>query len=134
MEKEVSTGIYKLQIGHAVYVGGSVNIKNRIKTHISALKHGNHKNKTLQREYDDGWPWNYSILEKCKAEDMDAREQYWITKLKASSFIVNRTSGGRSGYRHSEETLKTLSEKMKGRKRAKMNQNKLEKIKRSLGL
>ena len=45
-------GIYKISIGPHIYVGQSINLHSRLKTHKSQLKSGNHPNYRVQESYN----------------------------------------------------------------------------------
>ena len=63
-------GIYKISFynSNRVYIGQSVNIKNRIKYHKVCLKSNRHYNKKLQRSYNKYGlkSFVFEVLEHCK--------------------------------------------------------------------
>ncbi len=76
------TGIYKIEniVSLIVYVGKTINIKNRWKQHIAALNENKHCNTHLQRAWNKYGPENFKfeILELCNKNKLSEREKYWI--------------------------------------------------------
>ncbi|AJA49548.1 endonuclease [Clostridium pasteurianum DSM 525 = ATCC 6013] len=66
-------GIYNKITGECIYVG-SGGLRNRESTHLGLLRHGNHKNKLLQKIYDEIGENNLEdkILEYC--DDANKKE------------------------------------------------------------
>jgi group I intron endonuclease len=81
------SGIYKItQISTGrVYVGSSVDISKRLKTHSNALKKGIHHNSRIQAAYNETGEGSfiYEVLEVCKIKEMIERENFWIRELNA---------------------------------------------------
>lgn len=105
------------------YVGFSVDIHRRFVTHKKLLKNGKHTNKHLQCAYNKYGEdsFLYTIIQYLP-ENNDILcdfEVYWIVYF--NSFIeedgYNLTMGGEGIClkKHSEETKKLLSEKLKGK-------------------
>lgn len=94
-------GIYKitnLETDQA-YIGQSVDIKERFKTHIkTALSCGPSTNKLYQEMKKYG-PENFSfeILEEVSRDKLNEREVYWIDFYKTKDFGMNGTRGGAAG-------------------------------------
>lgn len=136
----MESGVYVIEclITHKVYVGSSVNIKDRFKRHRYELNRDNHHSQHLQRA------WNkygkdsfvFMVVEEVNDESLIVeREQYWIDKLDAYNNGYNtcptagtmlgfkfsdeskqRLSEIRKGFEHSEETKRKISESNKGKK------------------
>lgn len=73
-------GIYKIIINNKLYIGSSLDIKNRIKQHKSDLKNNRHANPKLQNAYNKYHEFKYEILEKfdfIDIKDLRIREKYW---------------------------------------------------------
>lgn len=79
-------GIYKIEnlINHKVYIGQSVNIKNRWKSHLNVSKNpvSDGYEYPLYRAFRKYGLENFSfkILEECPKEKLNQREEYYIKK------------------------------------------------------
>lgn len=76
------SGIYCIEniISGKRYVGQSINIYNRWTDHISLLNKRKHQNSHLQASWEkySQEAFIFYVLEKCRIEDLDDKEQYWI--------------------------------------------------------
>lgn len=65
------------------YIGSSVNIRQRLWTHRSELRHNHHSNAYLQSAWNKYGESNfdYSILEKCSEDNKFDREQFYIDTM-----------------------------------------------------
>lgn len=105
------TGIYKItnqKTGRA-YIGQSLCIENRWKSHIQSAKNPNNKDYNSEfytdiRDFGIN-NFNFEILEECQANKLDEREIYYISFYDTYKNGYNRTCGG-SGKNH-EDVLKT---------------------------
>lgn len=90
-------GIYKLtdQITGQSYVGQSVDMRERFRTHIkTALTYGKASNKLYQAMQKDGlYNFTFEILEEVPRSDLNEREAYWIGFYKTKEFGLNGTKG-----------------------------------------
>jgi group I intron endonuclease len=89
----MDAGIYKLKnikTGH-VYIGQSVNLKYRIRSHKQMLRDGIHDNGYLQNHFKKygADAFEHEILERCSVEFLDDREIYWILYYNS----MNRSKG-----------------------------------------
>jgi group I intron endonuclease len=120
-----SPGIYrlKMEMGETsrVYIGQSVNIRERILSHLSSLKGNRHPNKFLQRAYNKYGDCNLKIeileyLDTKDEETLTAAETFWIAACKSldPKYGFNLKEAGPSGVL-SPEIRKQISEKLKGR-------------------
>lgn len=85
-ELKFCTGVYLLKIKHHTYVGSSVNLRRRIKRHLSACLKNIHDNCRLQRAFnkygENSFSWEVlETFEKIEYKDLLVREKYWIDKL-----------------------------------------------------
>ena len=75
-------GVYciKNTITNKVYIGSSLNIKSRLKTHIFSLKNNKHHSLKLQRSYNKYGKDNFlfKILELCDKKELETKEKEWI--------------------------------------------------------
>ena len=105
------TGIYQIKnlINGNIYIGQSVNIRNRWKQHIYELNNDKHSNSHLQNAWNLYGKENFefSILEKCEINQLDEKEEYWINKLDSYQNGYNNDLGGKGcrGYKHTEEEI-----------------------------
>lgn len=104
-----------------IYIGSSVNIEERWKTHRKQLKKGNHHSTHLQRSWNKYGEDNFTFSVIEYIEDINAlleKEQYWLDKYKSYEYNVGynecRVAGSRLGCKFSDETKKLLSEIRKG--------------------
>ena len=90
-------GIYKItdQITGQIYIGQSVDIRERWRQHIkSALTYGKAPNKLYQAMQKDGlYNFTFEILEEVSRNDLNDREAYWIGFYKTKEFGLNGTKG-----------------------------------------
>ena len=120
MKKEKICGIYKIEnlINKKVYIGQSVDINTRFRSHKSELKRKNHSNRHIQNSYDkyglEGF--NFSILEICDANELDNLEIKWIKVTDSTNQDkgYNLESGGSLHKKHSKESRARMSESIRG--------------------
>lgn len=145
--KNNNCGIYAIinTVNQKIYIGQTVNFKNRKRQHFSELrlnqhgkgsKKGNRQTDHLQKSYNKYGEciFEWKILEYCKEEKLVEREQYYIDKynsanphcgynlsIKAHRSVISPEGIERirklaTGRLHTEETKKRLSLIHKGRK------------------
>lgn len=110
--------IYKIEnlVNGNVYVGQTVRqFKERKKQHLSLLRRNIHDNQHLQNAWNKYGEknFNFSIIEKCKIEDLDEAEIFWISYYKEFVAVYNLESGGNKNKKLSKETRRKLSEATK---------------------
>lgn len=75
-------GIYKIsnKENNKVYIGMSVDVHNRMKTHKWNLGKNNHINNRLQDDFNiyGANSFVYEIIEECNEDILKERETYWI--------------------------------------------------------
>lgn len=80
------SGIYKITnlVNQKFYIGGSVNVYNRMHTHRTKLKNKNHSCKHLEYSYHKYGEDNFlfEVIEYCKQDELVLREQYYLDLLK----------------------------------------------------
>lgn len=100
--KQKISGIYLIEdivTGNA-YAGQSKDIGKRWSHHASFMKNNEHKYKELQEAYnEDCKRIKYTILEECKASELQEREDWWfnyIPKVEGWNLINKQRKGGAS--------------------------------------
>lgn len=145
MKKDLC-GIYKITcvVNGKCYIGQSVDIKRRWRTHKYKLKQRTHFNQYLQNLYNKygGKNLTFEIIELCSKELLDERERYWIKYYGGveSKKNCNWESGGNSqktcssltrkrlieshlGFKVAEETKRKISNSTKGKRLGKERYN-----------
>lgn len=104
-------GIYAItnMINGKIYIGQSVDIKDRFAHHKSMLRHNRHENDYLQKAWNKYGESNFEfkILTECSEEEMDNIERDYIQKYDS----MNRDKGynfesGGSLHKHMSEESK----------------------------
>lgn len=80
------SGVYKITclVNNKIYIGSSINIYERWKTHLKELKHNYHSNEHLQNAWNLYGKDNFvfEVLELCDKNIVRNREQYYIDLTK----------------------------------------------------
>lgn len=92
-------GIYKIQNinDKKVYIGQSVNVKNRLRDHIkSAVGISTIANQLVHEAMAEEGIENFTfhLIDKCGRDKLNDREKYWIDYYKSNEWGYNRTKGG----------------------------------------
>lgn len=154
-------GIYSIKntFNNNIYIGQSINIYKRWQEHKRQLLKNEHKNKILQKDYDnfglDYFEFNIvEITEKCNLND---REVHWINKFNSfkngynmteggdinpmtyepiRESVINKIKGNKNwlGKHHTKETKEKMSKSAIGRKMSKESKIKLSNTRKSLNL
>ena len=98
-------GIYKItnQINNKSYIGQSIHIEQRWEEHLykssqcSLLKYALHKYGVNN--------FTFEVIEECKQEDLNEREQYWIQYYDSFNNGYNLTMGGDGTVKYSVEAV-----------------------------
>lgn len=124
-----------------VYVGSSIDITRRLKTHLSNLRNGKHRNSHLQRAWDKHGERAFTtdILTVTCRHELVVMEQKWIDVLRAADgrYGYNacpiagsvgslpkspehraKIGAAHKGMKRSEEAKARMSAAMSGKKRA----------------
>ena len=111
---KVKCGIYKITnlVNNKVYIGQSVDIKERWSEHRRALNLNKHSSQHFQRSWNKYGFANFvfEIIEECEKEKLTEREQFWIDYYGGinSEQLYNYRDAGSSGT-FSEEVKQKLS-------------------------
>lgn len=97
------TGIYKIenQINHKIYIGQSVNILERWRSHRSSYKDISDKNydshlyRSMRKYGIENF--EFSIIEECLPSELNDKERYWISYYDSFFNGYNLTLGGDGG-------------------------------------
>jgi group I intron endonuclease len=85
----MSCGIYKIENikNNKIYIGSSVNLKNREYSHFRLLNKDIHYNDYLQHSYNKYGQDNFEfeIIELCSFDDLISKENYYINKYKSNN-------------------------------------------------
>ena len=98
--KDKICGIYEIlnTVNGKRYIGQSVDIYDRWRTHKSALNKGKHTNSHLQASWSlyGEKSFKFSILEECSREALQEREKFYISKYQSykGKCGYNATIGG----------------------------------------
>lgn len=136
-----ASGIYSIRntVNGKVYVGSSVNIRQRWKTHKAHLRGDKHHSPTLQRSWNMHGEscFSFDVIEHVRdVEELLVREQYWLDTFRSfgcngynSRPIAASNKGFKpspesiakrlktmAGWKHTEERKKAASERMKGKR------------------
>lgn len=109
-----------------VYVGATVSLKSRWKSHRVALRAGTHHSRRLQNAWDQYGESDFSISILCECVNSNRRseEQVWIDTCKAADDrfgynvckLAGRYVSESRGFRHKPSTIALLREKSIGRR------------------
>ena len=117
-----NAGIYKIEnlINGKIYIGSSVDLKNRWRQHLQYFVNDKHGNRYLQRAWNKYGAENFrfSVIELCEKDMLLVREQYFIDIFDAcqSGYNLSPTAGSNLGRILSEEARKNISIRQTGRK------------------
>jgi group I intron endonuclease len=115
----IQSGIYKItnKVNKKYYIGSACDLYKRYKEHRSALVSNRHHNKQLTRFVNKYSIDNleFCLLEECTPEELELKEQYYITNNKN---LFNETVDVKScnrGKKLSEEHKHRISESIKAK-------------------
>lgn len=116
------SGIYKIinKINNKVYIGQSINIKQRLSEHKSKLRGNYHNNYHLQKAWNKYGEDNFTfeIFKICGEDLLDSKEIYWINYYNSinGDYGYNSESGGHKNKHLSELHRQKISKSHKGKK------------------
>ena len=97
------------------YIGQSVNLQKRKCAFLCFGDiYGGQKINRARKKYNNKRYWKYKVLEYCDIDDLDEREEYYISLYNTMRKGYNCESGGNENKIVSDETKQKQSEAMKG--------------------
>lgn len=116
-------GIYSIysKSQNKYYIGKSIDIHKRFLKHKSDLRLNQHHSKYLQNVYNKYGEDDlvFQVIQECSYEESGDLEKYYIEQFNSFKDGFNETEGGElgaPGRKFSEETLKKMSENIRGEK------------------
>lgn len=110
-------GIYKIVslINNKVYVGSSIDIKNRWKVHIYSLNLRRNCSKYFANEWHKYGEENFkfSIIEECTEEELIDKEQYWVDHYQSTIRIKGYNRMEPKEHTRNKEARKNMSDAKK---------------------
>lgn len=82
------TGIYRINIDDKFYVGSSVNIQTRLRSHFRKLRDKSHSNTKMLSAFNENSVYSFCVLEECLFDDLADREQHYIDTLNPTLNIL----------------------------------------------
>lgn len=115
----MKSGIYLIRflLNNKVYIGQSINIDSRIKSHKYCLNNNRHKNILLQRYYNKYGEnfFKYEVLGYFDKSTLDLMEVYYIQYYNSIKNGFNLESGGNHKKQISEISKLKMSNAKKGK-------------------
>ena len=97
------------------YIGQSVDLQKRKGAFLRFGDiYGGQKINRARKKYNNKRYWKYKVLEYCDIDDLDEREEYYISLYNTMRKGYNCESGGNENKIVSDETKQKQSEAMKG--------------------
>jgi group I intron endonuclease len=111
------SGIYQIinTTNNKIYVGSSINVKQRFNDHKKLLRHNKHPNNHLQSSWVKYGEtnFNFKIIEFVINDDLLIREQFYIDLFSSYDskigYNLSKTAGSTLGYKFSEESKIKMS-------------------------
>jgi len=117
---EKISGIYQIKniMNGDIYIGQSVNLYKRKYSHFNSLKNNTHKNKFLQKAYNDFGEncFIFSIILICEKIELTYYEQKLVDKLNPIYNIFKKCVNSSFGIICSDEVRRNLSNSHLGKK------------------
>ena len=98
------------------YIGQSVDLQTRKYAFLRFGDiYGGQKINCARKKYNHKSLWNYTILEYCGIDDLDEREEYYISLYNTINNGYNCESGGHENKIVSDESKQKMSDAKKGK-------------------
>lgn len=120
------SGIYRIVncANGKVYVGSSVDLFLRLRSHLGQLAKNKHRNSYMQRSWNEHGEGNFrfEVVRLCPIEVLLAQEQAEMDRLHSADerfgYNLSPTAGNTLGVKYSPEVCKKISRIMKGKNTA----------------
>ena len=115
----MTSGVYRLSLGHYYYIGSTGNLAKRKADHFAALAAGRHENHRLQELYDTttGEDLQFTVIGHYSVSSLQAVEQNLLNLHVGREGCLNLSKNVRSpmkGRKHSDETREKMSRAQQG--------------------
>lgn len=125
----MNSGIYKIThlVSGRCYVGSTVDLSQRWKTHRGELNSKTHANLPLLNAWNKygSNAFAFEVLERCSHQLLLAKEQHWMDKLSpfgCQGYNICKAAGApMRGRKHTTATKQLMSKAHKGRKPSPQN-------------
>jgi len=115
--KTLKSGVYQIinTTNNKIYVGSSINLKQRFNDHKKLLRHNKHPNNHLQSSWNKYGENNFKfkIIEFVVNENLLIKEQFYIDLFSSYDrkigYNLSKIAGSTIGYRFSEESKVKMS-------------------------
>jgi group I intron endonuclease len=103
----MNSGVYKITIGDYYYFGSTGSFAQRKSAHLSDLRKQSHRNIFLQRNWNKGHEFNFSVLERADVSSMIALEQSLIDAHIGDRYCMNLSKNAACAFACPENKEKT---------------------------
>lgn len=115
----MNSGVYRIQSRikpERIYIGSAKRFKQRWQRHIDQLKGGTHHSKQLQHHVNKYGinDLQFIVVVRCELQSLLKTEQFYLDTYKPY-FNTCKVAGNNSGCKHSEESKRKISQKLKNR-------------------
>lgn len=115
-ELKNESGIYKITnlSNRKCYIGQSMNLEKRYRSHRNMLRSNTHHNNHLQHAYNNGDKFIFEVIELCAIDELDEREVKWIQFYDSTNRKngYNFDSGGKVVRERHPETIQKQRKSM----------------------
>lgn len=115
-ELKNESGIYKITnlSNRKCYIGQSMNLEKRYRSHRNMLRSNTHHNNHLQHAYNNGDKFIFEVIELCSIDELDEREVKWIQFYGSTNRKngYNFDSGGKVVRERHPETIQKQRKSM----------------------
>jgi len=103
----MKSGIYQIKNlkNNKIYIGSSVDIRNRWRNHLFWLRNNRHYNSHLQRSFNKYGEkyFEFKVLELVIKKNLIKHEQFYLNKFNPK-FNIDKFAGSNLGFQHSIKT------------------------------